>query len=176
MPSTSTCPGCGLELPTFEGAPNPPINASAECYQRSFDVAGYELTHQAALGAYHQMMVDAYGAQHPGEPGKPIRLVYSLVGLHLALDRGLSGIEVREAHSRMGKPSDAWPRFERPEGFAAVTVDDVARAGVDAGSPEGHARAMVAWGRAVWEWWALAHADVESLADGLLGEWLSTRG
>jgi Family of unknown function (DUF5946) len=72
------------------------------------DVCGFELEHVARLGGLHQLMVDAYGAQHAGADGRAIRVAYSLVGPHLALERGRSGVEVREAHRRMG------PRISAP--------------------------------------------------------------
>jgi hypothetical protein len=96
---SSVCPGCGLELPLGEVLPlDPRIGASAECYWLSLHVAAFELSHQALLGRFRQLTVAAYGAQHPGDPGKPIRLGYSLVGLHLALDRGFSGVQVGSPH------------------------------------------------------------------------------
>ena len=68
-----------------------------------------------------------------------------------------------------------WPAFERPTGFAAMTVDDVGRAGLDADSPEGHAGAVQAWAAAVWTWWSPAHDEVERLTDDVLGRWLRER-
>jgi hypothetical protein len=139
------------------------------------EVAGFELEHPWLVGRCRQMTVDAYGAQHAGTPTKPIRVAYSLLGLHLALEVGLSGNEVRDAHSRMGKPDATWPAFERPEGFAALTIDDVARGGVRAGSERGHADAVRAWAEAVWAWWRPAHADVRALTQALLSSWLERR-
>jgi Family of unknown function (DUF5946) len=172
----SVCPGCGVELGSSEAlAAVPPLNASAQCYRLSLDVFAFELSHQALLGSYHQMIVDAYGAQHPGDPGKPIRLAYSLVGLYLALELGLSGVEVRGAHMRMGKPDDRWPLFARPAGFADMTIADVAEAGMRADSPAGHIEATREWADAVWRWWGDAHADVAALTDARLRAWLAQR-
>ncbi len=170
---TTVCPGCGLRLPVAEEplAP-PPVGASPECYALSLEVAAFELDHQALLGAHHQMMVDAYGAQHPGPPEKPIRLGYSLVGLYLAFERGRTGLEVRDAHMRMGKPDARWPVFVRPPGFASVTIADVSDAGARVGSPHGHIEVLQLWAHAVWEWWSPAHEDVAHLTELLLGEWL----
>ena len=73
------------------------------------EVQGFALHHLQLARDLHQLTVDAYAAQHaPREVGvevPPISVAYALVGLHLALDRGLSGIEVRAAHQRMGNPT-----------------------------------------------------------------------
>src|SRR6266542_3189043 len=59
------------------------------------------------LRDYHQLAVDAYAAQHASRDAggdiPPIGVAYALVGLHLALDRGVPGLRVRAAHQRMGK-------------------------------------------------------------------------
>jgi hypothetical protein len=88
--------------------------------------------------------------------------------LHLALDRGASGIEVRAAHQRMGKPDPSWPRLPAPERSGAMTVFDVAAAGAMVGSVAGHATAVQAWADAVWQAWAAEHTAVAALADRLL--------
>ena len=91
-----------------------------------------------------------------------------VVGLHLALDRGVSGIEVRAAHQRMGKPDPSWPRLPAPERTGAMTVFDVAAAGAMIGSVTGHARAVRAWAGAVWQAWAAQHTMAAALADRLV--------
>ena len=163
-PSFSVCPGCGVRL-EGSGAPvDPKRNASAECRQLNAEVTGFELEHLAQLGRFHQLMVDAYGAQHADSIGTGIRVAYSLVGLHLALVRGMSGLQVRTIHQAMGKPQPGWPRFPRPATTGGVTVLDVATAGLRAQSVEGHGRAVQRWGQAVWQAWSARHQDVADLA------------
>jgi hypothetical protein len=90
------------------------------------------VNHSELVRDFHQLTVDAYAARHaPREVGGdvgPISVAYALVGLHLALDRGVSGIEVRAAHQRMGKPDQSWPPLHAPERTRAMTVFDVAEA------------------------------------------------
>jgi len=169
-------PGCGAQLsPNVSPRVEHSLNASPACYALDMEVTAFELRHGWLVGRCHQMTVDAYGAQHAGQTTRPIRVAYSLVGLHLALDRGLTGIQVRDAHSRMGKPDATWPSFARPSGFADRSIVDVARAGVQANSPEWHAAAVLEWAKAVWAWWEPAHRDVQRLTEKLLGEWLRLR-
>jgi Family of unknown function (DUF5946) len=90
-------------------------------------------------------------------------VAYALVGLHLALDRGVPGVEVRAAHQRMGRPDASWPRLPAPRQRGELTVLDVAAAGAMVDPPVGHARAVRAWAAAVWQAWAAEHAAVAAL-------------
>jgi Family of unknown function (DUF5946) len=172
MSGATTCPGCGLRLPANGFPPDLRRNASPECWQLYGEVQGFALHHLELVRDFQQLTVDAYAAQHaPREVGvdlPPISVAYALVGLHLALDRGVSGIEVRAAHQRMGRPDPSWPRLPTPERTGVMTVFDVAAAGAMVGSVGGHAKAVRAWAVAVWQAWAAEHATVAALADRLL--------
>ena len=172
MSGATICPGCGLRLPA-SGLPwDRRRNASSECWQLYGEVQGFALHHLSLVRDLQQLTVDAYAAQHaPREPGgdlPPISVAYALVGLHLALDRGLSGIEVRAVHQRMGKPDPSWPRLPTPARTGGMTVFDVAGAGAMVRSVAGHAEAVRAWATAVWQAWAVQHARVAALAGRLL--------
>jgi hypothetical protein len=173
MSGATTCPGCGLRLPA-SGLPwDPRRNASPECWQVYGEVQGFALNHLELARDLHQLTVDAYAAQHGprevGGDGPPISVAYALVGLHLALDRGVPGVEVRAAHQRMGRPDASWPRLQAPSSTGRLTVLDVATAGVMVGSVAGHAAAVRAWAAAVWRAWAARHVAVAALTDRLLG-------
>lgn len=161
--SRSVCPGCGASLPASGQPWDPRLNASPECWFVYGEIAGFELEHAAELGRFHQLCVDAYGAQHPGD-GSGIRVAYSLVGLWLALERGATGLEVRTVHQRMGRPDGSWPRFEPPPDRGDLRAVDVAEAGARAGSVEGHADAAGRWAVSVWDAWRDQQDAVASLA------------
>ena len=157
----SVCPGCGLKLPGSD-APipgDPRRNASAACWQLYGEVTGYELQHVIRLGRYHQITVDTYAAQHAGDSGPPIGLAFALIGLHLALEEGLSGSEVRAAHQSLAGRFRIWPRFAAPTALATITVFDVA----SARSPDEHADLVLQWARSEWERWGTAHDAVARL-------------
>jgi hypothetical protein len=154
---------------------DPGIGASAECWELLGEVQGFEMSHASLVGRCHQLTVDAYGAQHAGQDARSIRTPYSLVGLHLELTVGLSGLQVRDAHQLMGRPDPTWPAFEGPAVGAGMTVAEVAEAGARADSVEGHATAVTAWARAVWDSWSEQHDVVFELAERLLPG-LVTRG
>jgi hypothetical protein len=163
MSDSTVCPGCRVELMSSGLPGEPGHNASAECWLLYGEVSGFELEHVFALGRFHQLMVDTYGAQHAGQDGRAIRVAYSLVGLYLALEQGRSGIEVREVHQRMGKPTTSWPSFRPPPHTGTITVLHVAEAGVRAGSVEAHADMVRRWAQNVWEAWAAQHVATVAL-------------
>ena len=50
-----------------------------------------------------QHVVDAYGAQTASSDGKPIGIVFALVGLYLHVERAFSGRQVQKAHMELGR-------------------------------------------------------------------------
>jgi hypothetical protein len=75
-------------------AAEPPFRTSPECYAAYQDLSAYNIA-RAHRDFVHQEAVDAYAAQHPGPPAKPISAWFALVGLHLAVDQGRTGREVQ---------------------------------------------------------------------------------
>jgi hypothetical protein len=155
----AACPGCGVALPGASVSSDTRRNASDACWQMYGEVTGRELQDLVALGRYHQLTVDTYGAQHAGAATPAIGTAFSLIGLHLALDEGLDGPDVREIHRRLAADRVAWPRFDPPTTSWAVTVYDVALAG----SSEEHAALVARWAASVWEGWRGAHRPVARL-------------
>ena len=94
----------------------------------------------------HQHVVDAYMAQHADAQTKPIGITFSLLGLYLAVERGVSGKDVQRVHMQLGKQKHEWPAFELPMKRGAMTAADVMAA------PEGPERdaAILAWAASVW--------------------------
>ena len=166
----SVCPGCGLRASPGGIPLDRPLNASAECWGLHAELVGFELNHPDLAGRYHQLTVDAYGAQHAGRPTGRIYVAYSLVGLHLALDRGWSGPQVRALHQRMGRPDASWPDFRRSSRTGALTVADVVTAGAWVDSVEGHATLVDRWAHSVWDAWSDQAARVRELTARLIGE------
>jgi Family of unknown function (DUF5946) len=159
----SACPGCGLVLPSPDGAMDTQFNASWACRQLSGEVSAYTLTLGDA-DFLHQLVVDTYTAQHAGPSVKPIGITFALSGLLLTYERGYTGRQVQRAHMQLTKKSRVWPRFEPPKEKAALTVETVVQ------SPAGVERnAMIAqWGKSVWDIWQPEHANVRALVERTL--------
>lgn len=165
-----TCPGCGLQLPPNRWVVPPRHYASSECVELSGEVAGFEAEHFELVRDHHQLFVDTYLAQHAPPPGdtQPIGVPFSLVGLHLTIDRDVAGATVRTIHQRMGRSEQAWPTFEPPPSRGDITVFDVAEAGLMVDSASGHGKAMRRWANAVWDAYSVHHAAVGALTDEII--------
>lgn len=98
-------------------------------------------------GFIHQHVVDAYGAQTADKYTKSIRLIFSLVGLYLMLEKGFTGKEVQAAHMTLSKTKDHLPEISIPEFKGKITIDEV----LD--TPEGPTRddMVKKWCESVWE-------------------------
>lgn len=166
--SRTACPGCGIVLPGSVAATPPRLHASAACEAVLHEVLGFEFQHPVML-RYHQLTVDAYGAQHAGGRAPQIRVAYSLAGLWLALEHGFSAEDVRAVHRRMGHPTAQWPAFPPPVPPQRwLSVLDVAEAGVRQHSHAGHAHATEQWAESVWSTWLDAVPGVDDAVEGML--------
>jgi hypothetical protein len=155
----STCPGCGVVLPGSGEPWDPRSLASEACHGLYGEVAGYESQHVVELGRWHQLLVDAYAAQHAGERTPAIGTAFALIGLKLALEDGWDGLRVREVHQRLAAASKTWPRFASPIDRGALTIFDLAMAQ----SPAEHIDRLHTWAAAVWASWEGSHAEVRAL-------------
>lgn len=164
----TTCHGCGLELPAQESLPVPVgYEASPECWQLYGEVVAYAFGHPSLFGRWHQTCVDAFRAQHVDPNAPAISVAFALNGLYLAVEQGLSGHQIREAHGYLASTVTSWPRFTLPESVGDTTVLDVALAS----SPEEHALLVQQWGRSVWAAWSDVHAELQAMTDAQLHGW-----
>ena len=93
-----------------------------------------------------QHVVDAQKAQTATPDGKPIGVVFSLIGLYLHLERGFDGTQVQNAHKLMGDHKRAWPVIRLPADRGKLTAAEVLAV------PAGTARdaAIDEWCQVVW--------------------------
>jgi hypothetical protein len=151
----STCAGCGVVLPEFVGPTHRYMTSSAACWDRFGQVLAADYSDPERM-AFHQVVVDAYAAQHPGDGS---RVAAQSVGLHLMtlclfLEHGADPVHGTALHQKMiGRPDY---RALTPVGAAALTVADMP---VD-GPVEVARRAAYDWGSAVWQLYAADHDTV----------------
>lgn len=155
MAEVSRCPSCGLLSASQPQLPAAPFPASPACWEVFGRLTAYDLE-QEGEDFRHQVAVDAYAAQHPGHPAKPITLWFALAGLYQALDEGWSGRQVQVAHQRLSRLDKVGPELPEPSRAARTTAADVMAA------PGGGPRdaAMTAWAEDVWQSWASRHSQV----------------
>ena len=150
MRTTHVCPGCGARLQgTFIQSGG--YHGSAACNDFFNALCGFTLS-QYEPGFFHQHAVDAYGAQHAGPPTKNIRVVFSLLGLCLALEQNYSGRQVQLAHMKI--PKQEWQLPGLPQ-QASITVVDVCNA-----NDEDKKEMIGEWMKDVWQSWSAHHAWV----------------
>ena len=91
-------------------------------------------------------MVDAFAVQTATTAGKPIAVVFGLVGLYLHLEKQFSGHEVQQAHIGLSRRKREWPAIRLPHDRGSMTAQDVLAA------PAGLERdgAIDDWCRSVW--------------------------
>jgi hypothetical protein len=149
-------------LPIFKGPTHAYVGASPACW-RLFGQASTLSWGRPAYLQLERLVVDAYGAQHPGR--RQVRAVQSvavhLMGLCTVLERGT---EPRIAPSRdrklVRRTLDLhW--LEPPSPIGTHTV----RGPLRADGPEEHAVSVEAWARDVWAAWARHHETVRSWLD-----------
>jgi hypothetical protein len=162
MAQTTSCPGCGLGLPATPGLPTHPyIGSSGGCWARYGELLAREYESPAYFGV-HQLTVDAYAVQHPGEPER--RSIQSvalhLITLGMVVERGVDPRLGPAIHRRIaGTETFRW--LEPPERRGRMTVLDV----LAADSPDAHERLVRAWAVDVWEAWATHHPAVRAWID-----------
>lgn len=166
----SACPGCGLVLAPYAGPTHAYMGASPACL-RLFGRASTLSWGQRDGLPLLRLVVDAYGAQHPGV--RQIRSVQS-VAVHLMrlctiLERGAHAEprlmhEPRLMQGRERRPPPArldlhW--LEPPRPIGTLTV----RGPVEASGAQEHADRVEAWARDVWGAWERHHETVRGWVD-----------
>ena len=159
----SICPGCGLELEATNVGFDNRFNASCSCRQLYDELSCFTLN-QVDPDFTHQLIVDAYCAQHAGPNVKTISIAFSLVGLYLAVERGYTGRQVQLAHMALAKQSKEWPYFNPPPMTGTTTVFDVFN-GIYG---DNYRKRIRDWAGSVWKAWDSCHNDVADLANEYL--------
>ena len=158
----SACPGCGIVLPSFDGAVHPYMEASPACWHLFREVLAREYS-DAAYREVYRLAVDAYAVQHPGRDS---RQAIQSVGVHLVrlclfMEHGLDPGSANDAMLKAAKAKALYHKLERPAHLGKITVADVASTtGV-----EQHKAAVRAWAHSAWSAWAVHHHTVRRWAE-----------
>ena len=124
------------------------------------ELSFYTLSHQDK-SFIHQHIVDAQGAQTADENTKPIRIIFSLVGLYLYVERGFTGKQVQQFHTEMVKNKRLWPKIVLPAKRGEINVSDVL-----AVSPGAERDKMIRkWCETVWDAYKDSRASIVNLVE-----------
>ena len=161
---TTSCPGCGAELPAIDGPVHRYIESTPACWARYGELLAREYENPAYM-ASHRLTVDTYAVQHPGQPSaQSIQSVaVHLISLHAVLERGMTH---REATARIKACVDDG-KFEwlvPPAGHYRLNVLHP----LNATNASDHALAVHEWARCAWEMWAPHHERIRSWAARVL--------
>jgi hypothetical protein len=162
----STCPGCGLVLPVHGGPTHAYVGASPACWLLYGQVSTLSWGLRDGL-PLDRLVVDAYGAQHPGT--RQVRSVQSvavhLMGLCLTLERGTCARPMmRDRDGKRARRTVDLHWLEPPRPIGTLTVNGpLASTGRDE-----YAASVEAWARDVWAAWEPHHDTVRCWLDGTL--------
>lgn len=155
------CPGCGAAIPHPGGVKQPTVGASPGCWAAYGDLVAREYGewHNPPI---HRLTVDAYAAQHPGEPSSRaiLDVAAHLIALYFSIDRGIEAARVpREIGRGVADPSELrW--LEPPTAAGWQTILDVQ----GARDLRDHTSRVQRWARTVWEAWSAHHDTVRRWA------------
>ena len=156
---TSTCPGCGLTALKAAGPAPQEQAASAACWAAYGQLLSRSYTDRN-YWAVHQIVVDAYAAQHAG--GTSRREVQAvalcLMTLCLFIEHDVDPVQGPALHKRMvaRRPDFTW--LTPPAQHSLMTVADV----LTAQDADQHCRLVGKWGNQVWRAWAPHHATIRA--------------
>lgn len=184
---SSVCPGCGLPANRLASAPASPtlatdlpassatgsapaeLNASWFCWQSYREVLRRDY-HDVDRWPLSGLTRAAYGAQHPGLPGRDAlkSVGLHLLSLHFIYERGCDPARlqrVRQAAEDRLIEGFVW--LDRPAdlGDASALRVDSLLVSLD---PAGHRAAVHAWAASVWERWSPHHTTIARWADWLI--------
>ena len=165
----TTCPGCGLVMPSSGLPYDRNFHATAECWSVFEEILAAEFQNAVLFGQVHQLSVDTYAVQHAGGRHPDKSVCIHLVGLQLALEGALAPMAVPALRQRLATRK-SWPHLDVPVQRAALTVYDVALAD----STQEHARIVREWATQVWRAWSPHHHVARELAAEVV-EWSERR-
>lgn len=153
------CKGCGGLFPDVSGPTHRYIESSAGCWAAYGEVLAREYGDPEHFKV-HRLTVDAYAAQHPGQPSpQSIKSTgYHLVRLCLLLKCGLEIGRVNGAMLAIAKKKEQFTWLKPPLSLGPVTVADVIRSQ----TITQHKETVWLWAESVWEAWRPHHPVIYS--------------
>ena len=159
--SLERCSGCGGLFPAGSGPTHRYMASSPGCWAAYGETLAREYADPARF-AVHRLTVDAYAAQHPGEPSPQSvqSVAVHLVSLCLVVERSHTPDQATAALRRATQDKARFRWLEPPDGRGTLTAADMHRAE----STEEHTTLVRAWAADVWAAWSEHHATVRAWA------------
>ena len=140
------------------------MEASPGCWAAYGEVLAREYS-DPDLSDIHRLSVDAYAAQHPGQPSpQSMKSVgVHLMRLFLTVERGFDVRESNRIMVAVSKVKDRFGWLEPPPSLGDLTVRHV----VGTASADDHRVAVREWSHSVWVAWEPHHTTVAEWAQSL---------
>jgi hypothetical protein len=112
----------------------------------------------------HQYIVDAFTLQTADIKTKPMRIIFSLVGLYLYIEKNYSGREVQNFHTLMSKAKMEWPICNLHNNKGDVNVSHVLKKSSD----NEKYNMIEEWCKSVWQAYSENHLIARNVVDHYL--------
>ena len=151
------CPGCSGLFPDIEGPAHRYMASSAGCWAAFGEVLAREYSDRAYF-QIHRLTVDAYAAQHPGQPSpQSIKSVgVHLIRLYLLLECGLEMEQANRAMLIINREKENFIWLDPPSLPASINVSDI----YQAKTVEQHRQLVREWALDVWNSWSAHHETI----------------
>jgi len=156
------CHGCGAQVPKSNGPTHRYLGASPGCWAVFGEVLAREYE-EYNYPPVHSLTVDAYAAQHPGEPTRQTiqSVAVHLIGLYLMLDLNYDADWTTKTISKAAQKSQEYHWLEPPSSLGGMTILDV----YGAENLKDHTDRVHIWAHAVWQSWQPHHAQIRAWAN-----------
>lgn len=153
------CIGCGGWFPDVAGPTHRYMTSSSGCWAAYGEVLAREYSDPVYMDM-HRLTVDAYAAQHPGQPSpQSIKSVgVHLIRLCLLLEGGLAMAQANDAMLAINRTKHQFTWLTPPPTLGAMTVADVR----DAAAVDEHKERVGLWAADVWAAWSPHHATIRA--------------
>jgi hypothetical protein len=134
------------------------FNASPECWVIFEEVLAVSSS-DAVYGPVHQLVIDAYAAQHAGGRHPDRSVVVHLAGLYAAIELQMLFMDVPPLLQRLATGVKSWPHLVPPRFPSPLTILEVALAE----GPADHRTRAETWAGSVWASWVDHHEEIARL-------------
>ena len=151
------CLWCKALVPDIEGPTHRYMESSPGCWAVYGQVLAREYS-DVTFSTNHRLTVDAYAAQHPGQPSpQSIQSVcLHLVSLQLVLERDVDQSTATDILQQLAARKEKFRWLEPPDLLGELTVNHV----LAATTATEHRQAVIEWANSVWRAWVAHHAVI----------------
>lgn len=144
-------------MPSIDGPVHRYMESSPGCWAIYGEVLAREYSDPSLMGV-HRQTVDAYAAQHAGQPSpQSIRSIgIHLVRICLMVEQGFDDDAAARAMPVISDSREKFHWLVPPAKMGAITVVDVWKAE----NAQDHVEAARKWARSVWQAWTPHHDQV----------------